>query len=152
MKKRKRAEPPPRNAFPDVVTKGLVSEDEARSLYNTSVPSSSLSSSCPQVLISFVFKASSLAPTSSSRFSTLPTIPWSRCENERLLVRPSPALPVSFVSLWPDTLLLHVRLQPLTACSLSLPRSEPAQVPLDLPFKNASRKRKGSLVRRCSDL
>lgn len=37
MKKRKRAEPPPRNAFPDVVTKGLVTEDEARELYNTSV-------------------------------------------------------------------------------------------------------------------
>jgi len=45
MKKRKRAEPPPLNAFPDVVTKGLVTEDEARELYNTSALFSSLPSS-----------------------------------------------------------------------------------------------------------
>lgn len=34
VKKRKRAEPIPRNAFPHVVEKGLVSDSEARELYN----------------------------------------------------------------------------------------------------------------------
>ncbi|KAL1748643.1 hypothetical protein HDZ31DRAFT_79510 [Schizophyllum fasciatum] len=34
VKKRKRAEPIPRNAFPHVVEKGLVSDQEARELYN----------------------------------------------------------------------------------------------------------------------
>ncbi|KAG6874459.1 hypothetical protein C0995_010367 [Termitomyces sp. Mi166 len=34
VKKRKRAEPIPRNAFPHVVEKGLVSDAEARELYN----------------------------------------------------------------------------------------------------------------------
>ncbi|KIY69570.1 hypothetical protein CYLTODRAFT_478725 [Cylindrobasidium torrendii FP15055 ss-10] len=34
VKKRKRAEPIPRNAFPHVVDKGLVSDSEARELYN----------------------------------------------------------------------------------------------------------------------
>ena len=34
MKKRKRAEPTPRNAFPHVVEKGLVSDAEARELYH----------------------------------------------------------------------------------------------------------------------
>ncbi|EJF65243.1 hypothetical protein DICSQDRAFT_132801 [Dichomitus squalens LYAD-421 SS1] len=34
MKKRKRAEPTPRNAFPHVVEKGLVSDTEARELYH----------------------------------------------------------------------------------------------------------------------
>lgn len=35
IRKRKRAEPTPRNAFPDVVTKGLVTEAEARELWDT---------------------------------------------------------------------------------------------------------------------
>lgn len=34
VKKRKRVEPTPRNAFPNVLEKGLVREDEARELYN----------------------------------------------------------------------------------------------------------------------
>lgn len=34
IRKRKRAEPTPRNAFPDVVTKGLVTEAEARELWD----------------------------------------------------------------------------------------------------------------------
>lgn len=34
LSKRKRVEPPPRNAFPDVVEKGLVSDEEARQLFD----------------------------------------------------------------------------------------------------------------------
>jgi hypothetical protein len=37
VKKRKRAEPIPRNAFPHVVDKGLVSDEEARELFHMHV-------------------------------------------------------------------------------------------------------------------